>query len=315
MIDFDKVYQAIPDYLPLIIVTAVVLITLRFIQWLWLGKKFDAFSDRKIIPQVLMLVFGIVGAVFIILALPISDTLRGNILSLLGLVMTGVMALSSTTFVANAFAGSMLRLTRSFRIGDYIKVGDQGGRVTERGIFHTEIQTEDRDLTTFPNLYLVTNAVTVVRASGTIISSKISLGYDVAHTRVEELLIAAAKKVELKDTYVHVIELGDFSITYKVSGFLEDIKVILTTRSNLKKAMLDTLHEANVEIVSPSFMNQRPQKDGVVFIPKQSRVVKPVSVVEEKTAEQLAFDKAEDAEAAAVAEAELSNDEKTEETP
>jgi len=280
MIDFDKVYQAIPDYLPLIIVTAVVLITLRFIQWLWLGKKFDAFSDRKIIPQVLMLVFGIVGAVFIILALPISDTLRGNILSLLGLVMTGVMALSSTTFVANAFAGSMLRLTRSFRIGDYIKVGDQGGRVTERGIFHTEIQTEDRDLTTFPNLYLVTNAVTVVRASGTIISSKISLGYDVAHTRVEELLIAAAKKVELKDTYVHVIELGDFSITYKVSGFLEDIKVILTTRSNLKKAMLDTLHEANVEIVSPSFMNQRPQKDGVVFIPKQSRVVKPVSVVE-----------------------------------
>ncbi len=90
MIDFDKVYQAIPDYLPLIIVTAVVLITLRLIQWLWLGKKFDAFSDRKIIPQVLMLVFGIVGAVFIILALPISDTLRGNILSLLGLVMSAV---------------------------------------------------------------------------------------------------------------------------------------------------------------------------------------------------------------------------------
>lgn len=90
MIDFDKVYQAIPDYLPLIIVTAVVLITQRLIQWLWLGKKFDAFSDRKIIPQVLMLVFGIVGAVFIILALPISDTLRGNILSLLGLVMSAV---------------------------------------------------------------------------------------------------------------------------------------------------------------------------------------------------------------------------------
>jgi len=315
MLDLDKIYAAFPDYLPLIITTTSVLVTLRLIQWLWLGKKLEAFSDRKIVPQVLMLVFSIIGVILVVLSLPISDTLRAQMLSLMGLVLTGVMALSSTTFVANAFAGSMLRLTRSFRIGDFIKVNGQGGRVTERGIFHTEIQTEDRDLTTFPNLYLVTNAVTVVRASGTIISSTISLGYDIEHTHVEELLIKAAKKAELKDPYVHVLELGDFSVTYKVSGFLEDIKVLLTTRSQLKKAMLDTLHAASVEIVSPTFMNQRPQKDGVVFIPKQSRVVKPVTVAEEKTAEELAFDKAEDAEAAAVAEAELSNDEKTEETP
>lgn len=314
MSGFETIYTAIPDYLPLIIITTVVLVTLRLIQWLWLDKKFDAFSDRKIIPQLLMLAFSIVGAIFVILALPISDTLRGNILSLLGLVMTGVMALSSTTFVANAFAGSMLRLTRSFRIGDFIKVGDQGGRVTERGIFHTEIQTKDRDLTTFPNLYLVTNAVTVVRASGTIISATVSLGYDVSHGRVEKLLIEAAKKIELRDPYVHVLELGDFSVTYQVSGFLEDIKVIFTTRSNLKKAMLDTLHAAQVEIVSPTFMNQRPQKEGVVFIPKKSHVNKSVGVVDKKTAEELAFDKAEDAQAAIEAEA-ASNGEEVEKAP
>ncbi len=304
MLNFEKIYEALPSYLPLILITTVVVVALRLIQWLWLGKKFDAFSDRKIIPQVLMLAFSIVGVIFIILALPISDTLRGNILSLLGLVMTGVMALSSTTFVANAFAGSMLRLTRSFRVGDYIKVGGLGGRVTERGIFHTEIQTEDRDLTTFPNLYLVTNAVTVVRSSGTIISANISLGYDVEHTQVETLLIEAAGKAELQDPYVHIMELGDFSISYKVSGFLEDIKILLTARSRLKKAMLDTLHAANVEIVSPTFMNQRLQKEGSVFIPRQSRMVKPVSVVEEKTAEEMAFDKAEDAEVEAMLEVE-----------
>ncbi|MGJ8641703.1 MAG: mechanosensitive ion channel family protein [Opitutaceae bacterium] len=300
MIDFDKVYAAIPDYLPLIIVTTVVVVALRLIQWLWLSKKFDPFSDSKVIPQLLMLVFSIVGVVFIILALPISDTLRGNILSLLGLVMTGVMALSSTTFVANAFAGSMLRLTRSFRVGDYIRIGEQGGRVTERGIFHTEIQTEDRDLTTFPNLYLVTNAVTVVRASGTIISATVSLGYDLEHGRVERLLIEAATKIELKDPYVHVVDLGDFSVSYKVYGFLEDIKVLITTRSRLKKAILDVLHGANVEIVSPTFMNQRPQQDGVVFIPKHSKHAKPVKVTEEKVAEEIAFDKADDAVAAEI---------------
>jgi small-conductance mechanosensitive channel len=214
--------------------------------------------------------------------------------------MTGVMALSSATFVSNAFAGSMLRLTQSFRVGDYIRIGSQGGRVTERGIFHTEIQTEDRDLTTFPNLLLVNNAVTVVRSSGTIVSATISLGYDLDHTRVEELLIAAAKQVELEDPYVHVLELGDFSVSYKVCGFLEDIKVMLTTRSRLKKSILDTLHGANIEIVSPTFMNQRPQKEGVVFIPKPNRKEESIPAVELKTAEEIAFDKADDAEAEAL---------------
>jgi small-conductance mechanosensitive channel len=172
---FDFVFSETRAFLPFILVTVAVFVVLRLVQWLWLGKKINRFSDQKIIPQVIMLILGNVGAICIILALPISETLRGNILSLLGLVLTGVMALSSTTFVANAFAGSMLRLTRSFRLGDYIKVGEQGGRVSERGIFHTEIQTEDRDLTTFPNLYLINNPVTVVRSSGTIISVAVSL--------------------------------------------------------------------------------------------------------------------------------------------
>jgi small-conductance mechanosensitive channel len=312
MLDFEKITAAIPEFLPLIIITTLVLVTLRLIQWLWLGKKFGAFAERKIIPQLLLLVLGIVGAILIILALPISDTLRGNILSLFGLVMTGVMALSSATFVSNAFAGSMLRLTRSFRVGDYIKVGEQGGRVTERGIFHTEIQTEDRDLTTFPNLFLVTNAVTVVRASGTITSATISLGYDIDHAKVEELLIKAAESVELRDPYVHVMELGDFSVTYKVCGFLEDIKVLLTTRSRLKKSILDTLHAARVEIVSPTFMNQRPQKEGVIMIPAAS--IRAASVKEEVTAEAIIFDKADDAEAAAAVEEAVAQAEDSEES-
>ena len=99
MFDLDKIYAALPDYLPLIIITTVVLVTLRVIQWLWLGKKLNAFSDRKIVPQVLMLVFSIIGVVLIVLALPISDTLRAQMLSLMGLLLTGVMALSSTTFL------------------------------------------------------------------------------------------------------------------------------------------------------------------------------------------------------------------------
>ena len=62
-----------------------------------------------------------------------GDTSRGQLLALLGLALTAVIALSSTTFVANAMAGLMLRSVKSFRPGDFIRVGEQSGRVTERG--------------------------------------------------------------------------------------------------------------------------------------------------------------------------------------
>ena len=295
MPSLESIYAELPRYIPVLVISVIVFVALRLTRWLWLEKKFDTFSDHKIIPQILMLLLNAIGLILIILALPISDGLKGQILSLFGLVLTGVMALSSATFVSNLFGGSMLRLTRSFRIGDYIKVGDEFGRVSERGLFHTEIQTVDRDLTTFPNLYLITNPVTVVHKDGTIISATISLGYDITHTRIERLLIKAAERVELEDPYVHVMELGDFSITYKVFGFLKVTKNIITARSNLKKSILDTLHEDGVEIVSPSFMNQRVQKEGVIFIP-EAKSVKSVSP-KRKAAEEIVFDKAEEAQA------------------
>ena len=121
-------------------------------------------------------VLALLGCMIILLAVPIGDDTRTQLIGLLGLLLSVVIALASTTFVANAMAGFMLRAVRSFHTGDFIQVGEQFGRVTERGLFHIEIQTEDRDLTTLPNLYLVSNPVKVIRYSGTVVSATVSLG-------------------------------------------------------------------------------------------------------------------------------------------
>lgn len=93
--------------------------------------------------------------------------------------------------------------------------GEHFGRVSKRGLFHTEIQTEDRDLITLPNLYLVSHPVTTVRNSGTIISSTVSLGYDVPRGRIEASLLRAAQNAGLQDPFVRIFELGDFSVSYR----------------------------------------------------------------------------------------------------
>ncbi len=180
-----------------------------------------------------------------------------NIVALIGLLLTAITALASTTFLANAMAGFMLRRVKNFRPGDYLSVGDYFGRVTEQGIFHTELQTEDSDLVTVPNMFMVTNPVKVVRGTGTIVSATVSLGYDVAHASVFFLLLEAAKEADLADSFVQILDLGDASITYRVAGTLIDISVLVSTRSKLRAGMLDSLHRAGVEVVSPAIVDQR----------------------------------------------------------
>ncbi len=255
-----------------------------------------------------LLITALVGifVIVFILSLPIGDAPRGQLLSLVGLLVTAAIALSSTTLVGNAMAGLMLRSIRNFRAGDFIIVNEHRGRVSEKGWLRTEIQTERRNLTTLPNLYLVNNPVSVIRSSGTFISATVSLGYDVPREKVHECLLGAAEHADLEDPFVFVTELGDFSITYQAAGFLEDVKYLLSAESALRESMLDSLHRAGIEIVSPTFMNQRQLEKSQLFIPRASHAKKSrTSSAEETRPEELMFDKADKAASAAQVETEL----------
>ena len=162
---FDDLVSALPDFLPLLATLAVTVGVLWIANWFLLRRRPHPGGEGRIRAQVILLLVTGICVVLIVLALPLGDTSRGQLLALLGLALTAAIALSSTTFVANAMAGLMLRSVKSFRPGDFIRVGEQFGRVTERGLFHTEIQTEDRDLTTLPNLYLISQPFTVVRST------------------------------------------------------------------------------------------------------------------------------------------------------
>ncbi len=252
-----------------------------------------------------MLGLTLAGLVAVIMVLPINDATRGQLLSLLGILLSAAIALSSTTIVGNAMAGVMLRAVRNFRTGDFVRVGDHFGRISERGLFHTEIQTEDRDLTTLPNIYLVSNPVTVTPSSGTLVSATVSLGYDVPRDEVEGRLIAAGEGVGLHEPFVRILELGDFSVTYRVSGLLEDVKVLLTTRARLNAAVLDALHAAGIEIVSPNFMNTRALPPEQRVIPRPTAAAEPAG---DTAVEEVAFHKAEEVASSADTQAELADE-------
>lgn len=258
-----------------------------------LGKYFAERPHLKFRYHLIQIAGILVAILFVILFMPFGDILRGQLLRLYGLIFSATIALSSTTLVGNVMAGLMLKAIGNCRPGNYITVGDYFGRISEMDLLHTEIQTEERDLTTLPNLYLVTHPVRVMRTSGTLLSVEVSLGYDVSRQIVEELLIKAAKDTGLESPYVQIRSLGDYSVTYQVSALLKEVNRLIDRRRDLRARTMDALHGEGIEIVSPSFMNTRSfQKDATFIAPVSDT---KADTGNKTSPDAIAFDKAEKA--------------------
>jgi len=278
--------QFIPSIISLIVTLSLVLL------FDFLFRKRKLFSREKMIQQIIFVVILVTGILFIIFTLPITVEDKNLILTFVGLIIGAIITFSSTTFVANAMAGIMLRLINPFRVGDYIKIDGTFGRVTEMYFLHTQVQSMDRDLITIPNIKLVSNPLKTIRSSGTIITTTVSLGYDISRKEIEKGLLKAAEITGLENSFVHVEKLGDFSITYKVGGLLKDIESLITARSDFKKNVMDTLHDSKIEIVSPTYMNQRVFSEDYVCLPPKEPKHDIIEIEPEIKTEEIIFDKA-----------------------
>ncbi len=238
----------------------VILVARLVLAWLERKHRVRSFFRHSVLV-------GLTITALVVIALTLKDPVRDQVLKFLGILFTAVLAFSSTTLVGNGLAGVMLRTQRHFRGGDWLSVGDLFGQVAHRGLFFTTVQDELGDLVTLPNLHVATQPVTVV-CEPTFISAQVSLGYDVPRAEVERLLLEAATGAGLEKPYVYILELGDVSILYRVSGKLMKTGELLTMRSSLKCRVLDALHAGGVEIVSPAFMNQRVLAEERKFIPE-----------------------------------------------
>ncbi len=277
-------------FIATLIIVAVALAVARRV----FGRRDRENTETDFRNKLVLLSLWLVAMVALLVAAPFEPTTRGQLLGLLGLMISAAIALSSTTILGNLMAGIMQRAVGNFRVGDFVRVKEYFGRVTERSLFHTEIQTEDRDLITLPNLYLVTHPVRVIRNSGTVVTADVSLGYEVSHAVIEPLLLAAAETAGLDDPFVQIRELGDFTVSYRTAGLLTEVKRLLTVRSRLREAILDQLHAAGVEIASPTLMSTRAYPPDHAILPRPvSRPAPPESGAEP---EAVVFDKADEAE-------------------
>jgi small-conductance mechanosensitive channel len=198
--------------------------------------------------------------------LPGSDTEAFRGLSvLLGLMIS----LGASNLVGQLASGLILTYTRTFHAGEFVRVGEHEGTVTNLGAFTTRIRTGMGEELTISNSQVL-GAVTrnysrTVKGQGFIVDTTVTIGYDTPWRQVNAMLVEAARRTPgvLADPPPHVFQvaLSDFYPEYRLvcqavpSEPRPRAEVINLLHANVQ----DVFNEHGVQIMSPHYLGDPAQ--------------------------------------------------------
>ena len=180
-------------------------------------------------------------------------------------VLLGLMfSVGASGIVGQAASGLILMYTRTFRPGEYVRVGDSEGTVVALGMFTTRVRTGMGEELTLPNS-MVLGTVTknysrALHGEGFIVDATVTIGYDTPWRQVHAMLIEAAQRTPgaLAEPAPRVFQLAlsDFYVEYKL--VCQAIPTEPRPRAVVVSALLaniqDVFNENGVQIMSPHYL-------------------------------------------------------------
>jgi small-conductance mechanosensitive channel len=174
-------------------------------------------------------------------------------------------SLGSQSAVANIVAGVLMTYRRAFRVGDWVRIGDVMGDVTQIRLQVTHIRTPKNEEIVLPNSAIlgsnVTNYSIEARGKGLILHTTVTIGYGSPWRQVHDLLVSAALATVhiLKEPAPFVLQtaLDDFYVTYELNAYTDIPHLMPQIYSDLHQNIQDKFNEAGVEIMSPHYTQIR----------------------------------------------------------
>ena len=167
--------------------------------------------------------------------------------------------------LASAYSNIASRIfeLRHLRIGEYVRVADHEGTVTEMGAFTTRIRTGLGEELTLPNA-LVLGTVTknysrAVQGRGYVVDTVLTIGYDTPWRQVEAMLVEAAKRtpgvLAHPAPLVFQTALSDFYPEYRLvcQASPKEPRPRAVVLSVLHSHIQDVFNEYGVQIMSPHY--------------------------------------------------------------
>jgi len=191
-------------------------------------------------------------------------------------VLLGLMvSLGSAGLVNQVMSGLVVAYSRALKVGEYVRVGETEGTVSEVGVLSTKIVTPKREAVTVPNAVLVGSAITnysrLAGDQGAMVATTVTIGYDTPWRQVHAMLVLAAERTPgvRKEPRPFVLQqaLADFYPEYQLIVYLDHPESRYLVLSKLHAAIQDVFNEHGVQIMSPNFRAQPAEK---VWVPKEN---------------------------------------------
>ncbi|WP_313953540.1 mechanosensitive ion channel domain-containing protein [Accumulibacter sp.] len=187
-------------------------------------------------------------------------------------VMLGFMfTLGSAGIVNQLMSGLVLVYARALSVGDFVEIGDNTGVVSQVGVLSTKLINMRNEEITIPNAVLVGNPIrNFSRLSGergTLVSTKVTIGYDTPWRQVHAMLIAAAQHTPglrpVPTPFVYQKGLADWYVEYELFAHMDRPLDRIPVLSALHANIQDQFNTHGVQIMSPHF-NAQPANNLVV---------------------------------------------------
>jgi small-conductance mechanosensitive channel len=184
-----------------------------------------------------------------------TDAFKG-VSVLLGLMVT----IGSSGLMTQVMSSFMITYSRALRVGDFVRIGEVEGTVTQLGMLSTKIQTVWSEEVTIPNALVISQTTTDYSRlpEGVLTPTSVTIGYDAPWRQVHSLLLTAAEQTpglrrEVKPVVIQSA-LQDFYVQYTLLVPLERQDARLITMAALHANIQDLFNQYGVQIMSPHYM-------------------------------------------------------------
>jgi small-conductance mechanosensitive channel len=186
---------------------------------------------------------------------------------LLGLTLT----LGSAGLITQAMSGLVVIYSRSLARGDFVDINGVQGVVTEMNTLATKVVNVQNEEFTIPNSVVVSSPIRnyskLEGSLGTLLTTKVTIGYDAPWRQVHAMLIDAALATPGVRTtpapYVYQRALSDFYVEYELFASIDEAWRRVPILSDLHASILDAFNRHGVQILSPHYLGQ-PQRPVVI---------------------------------------------------
>ncbi len=180
-------------------------------------------------------------------------------------VLLGLMvSIGASGIVGQAASGLILMYTKTFRPGEYVRLGEHEGTIVEMGMFTTRIRTGLGEELTVPNSFALgvvsRNYSRTVKGAGFVLDTTVTIGYDAPWRQVNALLVEAALRtpgvLSVPVPRVFQTALSDFYVEYRLvcQAVPSEPRPRAEVLSALHANVQDVFNEYGVQIMSPHYL-------------------------------------------------------------